>query len=140
MMIREHANISLLSRLDQYLDDDNMIEAAKLFTQNFVWHFFNPKLPDVQGDYVGFDGWQTFFGKLSIVTGGTFQVETVSCTPMGDELVVTHVQDTMQINGKPMKLDAVVVWRIVDGYIAEAWDIPAIHTVHMPDPQVAKVA
>ncbi|MEM9978134.1 MAG: nuclear transport factor 2 family protein [Cyanobacteria bacterium P01_D01_bin.2] len=139
-MIREHANISLLNRLDQCLDDDNIAEAAKLFTKNFVWHFFNPQLPDIQGDYVGFDGWQTFLGKLAIVTGGTFQVETISCTPMGDELVVTHVQDTMQLGGQPMKLDAVVVWRIVNGCIAEAWDIPAIHTVHTPRPRVAKAA
>jgi hypothetical protein len=27
-------------------------------------------------------------------------------------------------------IGAVVVWRIADGEIAEAWDIPAVHTPH----------
>ena len=29
-----------------------------------------------------------------------------------------------------LEIDAVVVWRIVGGKIAEAWDIPAVHTAH----------
>jgi hypothetical protein len=36
------------------------------------------------------------------------------------------------IEGAPIEIDAVVVWRIVGGQIAEAWDIPAVHT---PRPQ-----
>ena len=129
-MTKEHANITLLSRLDKHLDNNDIAGASDLFTKSFVWHFFNPKLPHIQGDYVGLGGLQAFFEKLAVVTGGTFHVETITNIPIGDELVVTHVQDRMSWDGQPIKLDAVVVWRIVDGYLAEAWDIPAVNTIH----------
>ena len=139
-MTQEHANVALLKQLDQYLDNNNIANASNLFSNEFVWHFFNKQLPNVQGDYAGLEGLQAFFEKLAAVTGGTFQVEPVATIPMGDELVVTHVQDTMTLDGQSVKLDAVVVWRIVDGYIAEAWDIPAIHTVYAPNSPVSTVA
>lgn len=120
----EHANVSLLKRVDL----GNLAGAADLFAEDFVWHFFNPRLPDVQGDYVGLTGLQTFFEKLGAATGGTFQVEPISITPVGDELVVTHVRDRMVVESMPIAIDAVVVWRMVGGRIAEAWDIPAVHT------------
>ena len=47
---------------------------------------------------------------------------------MGDELIITHVKDTMSLEGKQMQIDAVVIWCIIDGKIKEAWDIPVIHT------------
>ena len=75
-----------------------------------------------------------------MITGGTFHVEPVAIIPIGNELVVTHVQDSMTLEGQPMKLDAVVVWRIINGSIAEAWDIPAIHTSRTPQPPMATAA
>ena len=125
-MTKEHSNVSLLNRLDIR----NLAGSADLFAENFVWHFFNPSLPDVQGDYVGLNGLQTFFEKLAMVTDGSFEVEPISITPMGDELVVTHVKDRMTLEGRSIEIDAVVVWRIVDGCIAEAWDIPSVYTEH----------
>ena len=35
----------------------------------------------------------------------------------------------MSFGGTALDVDAIVVWRIVDGRISEAWDIPAINTV-----------
>ena len=139
-MTQEHANVALLKQLDQYLDNNNIAGASDLYTKGYVWHFFNEQLPNVQGDYVGVEGLQAFFEKLATVTGGTFQVEPVAIIPIGNELVVTHVQDTMTLDGQPITLDAVVVWRIVNGSIAEAWDIPAIHTIQTPQPPVATAA
>ncbi|MDV3348038.1 nuclear transport factor 2 family protein [Leptothoe sp. ISB3NOV94-8A] len=139
-MAKEHANVTLLKRLDEYLDNSNIAGASGLFSKEFVWHFFNSQLPDMQGDYLGVEGLQAFFEKLAVMTGGTFHVEPVAIIPIGDELVVTHVQDTMTLDGQSIKLDAVVVWRIVNGYIAEAWDIPAIHTIHAPEPPIATAA
>ncbi|MEO1400781.1 MAG: nuclear transport factor 2 family protein [Cyanobacteria bacterium J06635_1] len=130
MMTIEHPNISLLNRLDP----GNLAGATDLFTEDFVWHFFNPKLPELQGDYSGVTGLQTFFEKLAVITNGTFQVEPLSATPVGDELVVVHVRDKMTFGGYPLELDAVVVWRIVGGLIAEAWDIPSVYTEY---PQIA---
>ncbi len=123
-MTEEHPNVSLLHRLN--LGD--LAGSADLFSEDFVWHYFNPRLPDVQGDYVGLTGLQTFFEKLGATTGGTFQVEPISSTPVGDELVVTHVRNRLVAESMPIAVDAVVVWRMVGGRIAEAWDIPAVHT------------
>ena len=29
-------------------------------------------------------------------------------------------------------IDAIVVWRVVEGRLAEAWDIPAVYTLATP--------
>ena len=122
-MTEEHPNISLFKQLDLR----NLGEASDLFAEDFVWHYFNSHLPDLEGDYVGLGGLQAFFEKLGGVTGGTFEVEPISITPYGDELVVTHVRNRLVVGGAPIEIDAVVVWRIVGGQIAEAWDIPAVN-------------
>ncbi|MDH3600151.1 MAG: nuclear transport factor 2 family protein [Candidatus Tectomicrobia bacterium] len=129
-MAEEHVNVSLLKRLDL----DNMAAAAALFAQDVVWHFFNPLLPDVQGDYAGLTGVRTFFEKIRARTDDTFQVEPISMAAVGDELVVTHTKNRMTLQGRPIATDVVVVWRIVDGRIAEVWDIPSVHTAS-PRPQ-----
>lgn len=122
-----HPNVLLLERFAKRFPHD-LVGVEDLLADNFVWHFFNFRLPDVQGDYVGLQGLQAFFGKLAALTEETFQVEPVSVTPVGEELVVTHVKDRMRWEGNPIELDAVVVWRIVEGRIAEAWDIPSLYT------------
>ena len=119
----EHPNISLLQSVD--LRDVSSSEGA--FSENFVWHFFNPELPDVQGDYFGVTGLATFFEKMHGRTGGSFRVQPVSVQAIGNELVVTQVKDTMVLDDRMIEVDAIVVWRFVDGRIAEAWDIPAVH-------------
>ena len=60
MTMTEHPNITPLNRFD--LGD--VAGAAELLAEDFVWHFFNPRLPDVQGDYVGVTGLQAFFEKV----------------------------------------------------------------------------
>jgi predicted SnoaL-like aldol condensation-catalyzing enzyme len=97
-----------------------------------VWHYLNPKLPDLQGDYVGLKGLQAFFKTLGEKTAGTFKVEPVSVTAVGDELVVAHVRDTLTIQTQSIAIDAVAVWRIVNGRISEAWDIPSVYTTANP--------
>ena len=125
-MTEEHPNISLLNRLDLR----NLGEASDLFAEDFVWHYFNSQLPDLEGDYAGLGDLQAFFEKLGGATGGTFGVQQlISITPYGDELVVTHVRNGLVFGGAPIEFDAVVVWRIVGDQIAEAWDIPAVNTV-----------
>ena len=125
-MTETHPNVALLSRFDP----TNIAGTADILAENFVWHFFNPRLPDLQGDYVGRTGLQDFFEKMGNLTEGSFKVNPVSITTVGDELVVVHVKDTMVLEGNPIEIDAVVVWRMVDGTIAEAWDIPAVHHPH----------
>jgi ketosteroid isomerase-like protein len=123
-MAYEHSNVSLIKSLD--LRD--LAAATTLFAQDVVWHFFNPLLQDVQGDYVGLSGIRTFFEKIGAITDGTFRVQPISVTAVGDELVVTQTKNSMTMQGQPIVTDVVVVWRIVDGRIAEVWDIPSVHT------------
>jgi ketosteroid isomerase-like protein len=133
VMTEEHPNVSLLKQLDL----GNLAGAADLFAENFVWHCFNPRLPDVQGDYVGLSGLQTFFEKLGALTEGSFEVEPISVTAVGDELVVMHNKDRMTLQGMSIETDVVVVWRIVGGRFAEVWDIPSVYapSVYAAQPQ-----
>ena len=124
-MNETHPNIALLSRFDPA----NIEGMADVLAVDFVWHFFNPRLPNLQGDHVGGDGLQAFFEEMAKLTHGTFKVNPVSIIPVGDELVVVHSRNTMTLEGEAIEFDAVVVWRIVNGRIAEAWDIPAVHSV-----------
>jgi ketosteroid isomerase-like protein len=124
-MTDEHPNVALLKRLD--LGD--IAGAAELFASDVVFHYFNPRLPDVEGDYIGLAGIRTFFEKIDAMARGTFQVEPISITAVGDELIVTHTRNRMTLHDKPIATDVVVVWRAVDGRITEVWDIPSVHTV-----------
>ncbi|MEL7068265.1 MAG: nuclear transport factor 2 family protein [Cyanobacteria bacterium J06581_3] len=124
MRTSEHPNVSLFNRLDPA----NIAQSADIFAENFVWHFFNPQMPDLEGDYRGLEGLQLFFEKLAMLSKGTFEVTPISVTPIGDELVIAHVKDRMVLNNTSVELDAVVVGRVVEGLLTEAWDIPAVYT------------
>ena len=50
-MSEEHPNVSLLKRVDL----GNLASCADLFAEDFVWHFFNARLPEG----VGFAGWMS---------------------------------------------------------------------------------
>ena len=122
-----HPNIAVL----QQFNPANISASSEIIAEDAIFHYFNPKLPDMQGDYHGRQGFMEFFGKITGQTKGTFKVTPLSITPMGNELIVTHVKDTMTLNGQQLEIDAVVVWRILDGEIKEAWDIPAVHTAEI---------
>ena len=124
-MKKEHPNIAVMKKINPA----NIAASAEVIAQDAVWHYINPELPEVQGDYVGPKGIQAFFETIGKRMKGTFKVNPVSLTPIGDEFVVVHVIDKMVMEDRPMELDAVVVWRIVDGKVKEVWDIPAINTV-----------
>ena len=117
-----HPNEKLLRSFDLA----NLEKMAEVLADDFVWHYFNPKLPHLQGDYLGVEGLQDFFSKLGTEVHGTFTTKPVSVHPVGDELLAVQVKNTMRIEGETIAVDALVVWRIVEGKIAEAWDIPAI--------------
>ena len=123
-MTKEHPNISVLKRFDPR----NIAGSADVFAEDVVFHYFNPKLPEMQGDYVGLEGLQTFFEKIGGRTDGTFKVNPISATAVGDELVVVHTKNTMIFEDQQIEIDVVAVWRIVDGRITEVWDIPSVHT------------
>ncbi len=123
-MIKEHPNISILKRFNPA----NLNTLAEVLADDFIWHYYNPELPELEGDYYGLSGLTDFINKLAVRSHDSFKVNPISITPLGDELVVTHVKDKLTLNGRLIEVEAVVVWRIVDGQILEAWDIPAVYT------------
>jgi ketosteroid isomerase-like protein len=128
-VVKEHPSVSLVRELGRHIADSDLAGADGLLSQDFVWHYFNPRLPEVGGDYHGIEGLKRLFVSLSEVSGGTFTIEPVSAVPVGDELVVTHVRPRLRLDGTDVATDAVVVWRVNDGRIEEVWDIPAVHDV-----------
>ncbi len=118
-MTEEHPNISLMKRFDP----GNPASAVDLFASDVVWHYFNPNLPEMQGDYVGLEGIRSFFETIGQKSRGTFNIEPVSIDAVGDELVVVQSRNTLTIQDRSIALDVVVVWRFVDGRVVEVWDI-----------------
>ncbi len=118
-MSGNHPNVALLKRLD--LRDIAASEA--LIADDVVWHYSNPNLPDMQGDYVGLNSVRSFFDSIARKTGGTFDIHPISITPVGDGLVVVQSRNTLTLAGRAVAVDVVVVWRIVDGRVVEVWDI-----------------
>ena len=124
-----HPNIEVM----QQFNPADIAGSASIIAEDAVLHYFNPKLPELHGDYQGRQGFMEFFGRIAEQTEGTFKVTPLTILPMGDEFVVTHVKDKMTLRGQDLEIDAVVVWRIVEGKIKEAWDMPAIYTAETAD-------
>ena len=120
-----HPNMSLLIKLDI----QNLDACASIFSDKFIWHYFNPKLPELEGEHHGLEGLKNFFAKLNEKSNSSFKVDVVDARPVGDELVITQVRNSITLEGNTIEFDAVVVWRIVDRKFTEAWDIPAVNTV-----------
>ena len=100
-----------------------------MFAHDFVFHYVNPRLAQLDGNHHGCDGFRSFFEQLHQGSDTGFHNEPHSLTPYGDELAVAQATNTQSFGGTALDIDAIVVWRIVDGRICEAWDISAINTV-----------
>ena len=101
----------------------------ELFADDFVFHYVNPRLAELDGDYHDYDGFRSFFEQLHQGSDTGFHNEPHSLTPYGDELVVAYATNTVSFGGTVLDVDAIVVWRVVGGRVREAWDIPAVNTV-----------
>lgn len=129
MADNNNSNLSLLEKVDIR----NLDACAELFSDDFVWHYFNPKLPELEGDYRGVQELKDFFAKLFQMSKGGFNVNVVDARCVGDELVVTQTCNRISFEGNTIEFDVVVVWRIVEGKIREAWDIPSVFNVRNID-------
>ncbi|NNE66379.1 MAG: nuclear transport factor 2 family protein [Pyrinomonadaceae bacterium] len=124
-MSEVHPNMALLERLSKCFPH-NPSNAGDLFSDSFVLHYFNPNLPTVTGDYHGAKGLQSFFEKLGQVSEGSFRTVDRGVLHVSDELIVVTATHNMTAGGRTFEVDAVVIWRVVDGQFTEAWDIPAV--------------
>jgi uncharacterized protein len=124
--MNEHPNLAVVRNVGAAIQRGNFQEIARNVTDDVVWHYFNPRLPELANDYSGIAGVRSFFGELARRSQGTFTVEPVSADAIGDQLVVTHARISLSLDGAPIRTDAVVVWRVADGRVAEVWDIPSV--------------
>ena len=120
-----HPNLSLLNKLDL----KNLDASASIIAENFTWHYFNPKLPELDGKYYGVEGFKEFFKKLAETSKGSFQINIIDARPIGDELVFTQTRNRLMFESDIIEFDVVVVWRIVNEKISEGWDIPSVYNV-----------
>ena len=125
----QSANLDLVMRAGALIHTGFANADEELFASDFVFHYVNPMLADFDGDHHGYEGFRSFFERIQMGSDTGFKNQPHSLTPYGDELVVAYATNTVSFGGTAIDVDAIVVWRIVDGRLREAWDIPAINTV-----------
>lgn len=133
----DHPNVSLVRKVGAAVVKGDLSAAEQSLSPDVVWHYFNPGLPELSGDHAGLSQIKALFGRLAEQSEGTFTIEPVSTKHVGDELVVTHVRPKLELKGRKIETDAVVVWRIEDHKIAEVWDIPAVDTASIKPSETA---
>ncbi len=121
--VASHPNLEVMKKLNI----QNLDESRSIIAENFIWHYFNPNLPELHGDYHGFEGFKDFFAKLNKKSKGSFEKKVINQHVVGDELVIIQTCNRLSYEGNTIEIDVVVVWRIVDGKIVEGWDIPSIY-------------
>ena len=73
-----HANMSVLAKLNfQDLD-----ARGDLFAYNFIWHYFNSRLHELEGDDLGIKGLKTLFASLSEKSKSSFQWNLIDARPL----------------------------------------------------------
>jgi hypothetical protein len=128
------ANMDLVTQVGHLTATGLANPDPNLFADDFVFHFTNPSLPELAGDHHGVDGLVRLFEQLRGQADRDLRIRPRSLTPYGDDLVVAFATHTLSFGGAEIEVDAIVVWRVVAGRLAEAWDIPAVNTVRPVGP------
>jgi hypothetical protein len=130
----ERTNVELVVRAGELMRSGFVDRDDHPFADDFVFHFVNAQLPDLAGDYHGIDAMADLFARLADLSETGFHNAPHSLTPCGEELLVAFATNTLTFGGVMVDIDAVVVWRVFDRQIHEAWDIPAVNTVRPHPP------
>jgi ketosteroid isomerase-like protein len=89
----------------------------ELFADDIVWHVGGRN--KLSGDYKGIDEVFGFFGKLMEV--GQNLKQEIHDVIANDEHAVVLVTTSMEVNGAPLKDNAVHVFHVQDGKATEFW-------------------
>jgi uncharacterized protein len=134
----EHTRLSVVQRIGAAIRSRSLDSVDENFEPDVVWHYVNPLLSALQGDYKGSAGIKKFFEQVAALSGGTFAVEPVFAQAFGQEFVVAHGRVTLTVQGREVSTDAVLVWRFRGDRVAEVWDIPAIHSASAHSPPLGR--
>ncbi len=90
------------------------------FDENIRWHI--PGRAPFAGEYRGHEGVVAFFGKLTELSGGTFQLELHDVLA-SDDHVVALIRATAERNGTTRTFNNAHVWHVADGKATEFWGL-----------------
>ena len=125
MTSTQRGNVELIRRA---LDSD-----PDALADNIVWHFQSPHpelVTHLEGKDKVVNHWPRMLDEL---TGGTFNMRAVDIWPVGEDLVVAHVEVEMTIGDIRHQGSSVVVYRLADGVIIEGFDIPSLSLLSNSD-------
>ena len=112
----QEANVELVRRA---LEWDPAVLA-----NDMVWHFQSPVREFVahfEGKDRALNDWVRMRDQS---TGGTFKQRVLDIWPVGNDLVVAHVEVDMTIGDVRHQGTSVLVYRLVGGVVVEGFDIP----------------
>jgi hypothetical protein len=96
-----------------------------VLADDMVWHFQSP-VREFVAHFEGKDHAMNEWGRIrDEFTGGTFKQQAVDIWPVGDDLVVAHVEVDMTIGDVRHQGTSVLVYRLAGGVIIEGFDIPS---------------
>ena len=89
-----------------------------LFAEEVVWHF--PGHCKFSGDHIGRDATLTMLGGMAESSNGTYRAELHDVTASEDH-AMGWATDLGEREGRSLSVSAVVVFRMKDGKVVEAW-------------------
>jgi Pyridoxamine 5'-phosphate oxidase len=116
---------SAMHRFRQMLDSGFEAE-TDVIAEDFVWHYVNPHLPDLTGEYEGIKGLRSWFENLQTISGSTFSSTSLETLAIGQEFVTERLQLVLSLGDVQIETDSIIVLKVAGGQIHEGWDIPSV--------------
>ena len=116
-----HPNEDLIRRgFDAYARGELQAALAEFFSPDVVWH--TPGRGPLAGDHAGTQEVAALLTLVAELSGGTHQIEIHDVLANDDHVVVMHAARG-QRGDKQLDVDALHLFRIRDGKVAEAWTV-----------------
>jgi hypothetical protein len=113
----QRANVAIVRRA---LDSD-----PDVLDEHLAWHFQSP----YRGSTRHFEGKHQYttewLDRPHAANEGSFHQRAAAIWPLGDDLVVAHMEVAMTIDDIPHQGSSVLVYRVANGAVVEGFDIPS---------------
>jgi ketosteroid isomerase-like protein len=117
-MSNQHSNVETVNRVAPAVFEQDHDTLAKIFTDDFVFHFRGPH--PLAGDHAGLGGFLTVIGTFVEATGGQIELDQQFCIGT-DGWAAEWEHATLGRNGKTLESRNAFVYRFEDDRIAEMW-------------------